>query len=149
MATKKSIWSEKLDEAGLTSKQQQEESSSSSRIDALEQDVTRLLSILTLQSEQLSRQEIIINELRDEKRAKENRTLYVVLLLLLAFIAVLLFVGIPSSDTVIQMNALTTPVKAPFITAAVRVKFTVGDVMESMKEAMARPSSSTALVVRR
>ena len=48
----------------------------------------------------------------------------------------------------IEMKALTTPVKAPFITAAVKVKFTLGDVMESMKEAMLGPSSS-ALVGRR
>ena len=137
---KKSVWSEKLDEAGLTS--------TTSRIDAIEQNVTKLLSVLTLQSEQLSRQENIINELRDEKRAKENRPLYAALFILLVFIAVLLFVGIPRSDTVIEMKALTTPVKAPFITAAVKVKFTVGDVMESMKEAMAGPSSS-ALVGRK
>ena len=52
---KKSVWSEKLDEAGLTS--------TTSRIDAIEQNVTKLLSVLTLQSEQLSRQENIINDL--------------------------------------------------------------------------------------
>ncbi|KAK1745698.1 hypothetical protein QTG54_003622 [Skeletonema marinoi] len=125
----------------------------SSRIAALEKDtdslkenVTKLLSVLSLQADQLSRQEVIINELRDKKRAKENRPLYVALLLLIIFIAVLMSVNLPGYDTVMQLKTLATPLKAPFITTAVKVKFTVGDVVESVKAAMTGPS--TALVVR-
>lgn len=129
--------------------------SSSSRMEALEKDtdslkqnVTKLLSVLILQADQLSRQEVIINELRDEKRAKENRPLYVALLLLMLFVAVLIFGGIqiPSHDTVLQLTTYATPLKAPFITTGVRVKFTLGDVVESVKAAMT--GHSTALVVR-
>jgi len=116
--------------------------------DSLKRDVTKLLSIIALQSEQLSRQELIINELRDEKRAKENRSLYYTMMLMLAFMAIILFVGIPRYDTVLQLTTLATPVKAPFITTSVRVTFTIGDVVESVKAAMAGPSS-TALVVMR
>ncbi|KAL7439673.1 hypothetical protein ACHAXM_007557 [Skeletonema potamos] len=137
----------KQSKAGLS------ESSSSSRIEALEKDtdslkqnVTKLLSVLTLQADQLSRQEVIINELRDEKRAKENRPLYVALLLMMALIAVLIFIDLPTYDTVLQLKTMATPLKAPFITTGVRVKFTLGDVVESVKAAMTGPS--TALVER-
>lgn len=130
------------------------ESSSASRIEALEKDtdslkqnVTKLLSVLYYHSDQLSRQEVIINELRDKKRAKENRPLYVVLLLLIALIAVMMFfVDFPSQDTVLQLKTMATPLRAPFITTGVRVKFTLGDVVESVKAAMTGPS--TALVGR-
>jgi hypothetical protein len=137
----------KQSKAGLS------ESSSSSRIEALEKDtdslkqnVTKLLSVLTLQADQLSRQEVIINELRDEKRAKENRPLYVALLLMMALIAILIFIDLPTYDTVLQLKTMATPLKAPFITTGVRVKFTLGDVVESVKAAMTGPS--TALVER-
>ena len=125
----------------------------SSRIEALEKDtdslkenVTKLLSVLTLQADQLSRQEVIINELRDQKRAKENRPLYAALILLLIFFLVVMFVDLPGYDTVLQLKTLATPVKTPFITTGVKVRFTVGDVVESVKAAMTKPS--TALVVR-
>ncbi len=118
----------------------------SSRIEALEQNVTKLLSVLTLQADQLSRQEVIINELRDQRRAKENRPLYFVLLILIVFVVVLLNVDLPGYDTVVQLKTLATPTKAPFITTGCLVKFTIGDVVESVKGALTRPS--TALVVR-
>ena len=133
---------------------EQTESSPSSRIEALEKDtaslkenVTKLLSVLTLQADQLSRQEIIINELRDEKRAKENRPLFVALFLMIALIVFLSFVGLPNRDTVLQLRTLATPLKAPFITTGVKVQIRVGDVIESLKAAMSSPSS-TAVVVR-
>lgn len=125
----------------------------SSRIEVLEKDteslkenVTKLLSVLTLQADQLSRQEVIINELRDQKRAKENRPLYAALILLLIFLVVLMFVDLPGYDTVLQLKTLATPVKTPFITTGVKVRFTIGDVVDSVKAAMTKPS--TALVVR-
>mmetsp|Transcript_18055 Transcript_18055/g.28322 ORF Transcript_18055/g.28322 Transcript_18055/m.28322 type:complete len:135 (+) Transcript_18055:198-602(+) len=122
------------------------EPTESSRIEALEENVTKLLSVLTLQADQLSRQEVIINELRDKRRAKENRPLFFVLLLLIIFIAVLLVVDLPGYDTVVQLKTLATPTKAPFITTGCLVKFTIGDVVESVKGALTRPS--TAFVVR-
>ena len=125
----------------------------SSRIEALEKDteslkenVTKLLSVLTLQADQLSRQEVIINELRDQKRAKENRPLYAALLLLLLLFVVLMFVDLPGYDTVLQLKTFATPLKAPFITTGVKVRFTLGDVVDSVKAAMTKPS--TALVVK-
>mmetsp|Transcript_4696 Transcript_4696/g.7656 ORF Transcript_4696/g.7656 Transcript_4696/m.7656 type:complete len:142 (+) Transcript_4696:205-630(+) len=125
----------------------------SSRIEVLEKDteslkenVTKLLSVLTLQADQLSRQEVVINELRDQKRAKENRPLYAALILLLIFLVVLMFVDLPGYDTVLQLKTLATPVKTPFITTGVKVRFTIGDVVDSVKAAMTKPS--TALVVR-
>eukprot|EP00986_Skeletonema_menzelii_P002227 scaffold616_cov146-Skeletonema_menzelii.AAC.10 len=125
----------------------------SSRIEVLEKDteslkenVTKLLSVLTLQADQLSRQEVVINELRDQKRAKENRPLYAALILLLMFLVVLMFVDLPGYDTVLQLKTLATPVKTPFITTGVKVRFTIGDVVDSVKAAMTKPS--TALVVR-
>mmetsp|Transcript_21469 Transcript_21469/g.30717 ORF Transcript_21469/g.30717 Transcript_21469/m.30717 type:complete len:133 (-) Transcript_21469:102-500(-) len=130
----------------MTKSVKQQSTTESSRIEALEENVTKLLSVLTLQADQLSRQEVIINELRDRKRAKENRPLYFVLLLLIIFIVVLLNVDLPGYDTVVQLKTRATPMKAPFITAGCLVKFTIGDVVESVKGALSRPS--TALVVR-
>ena len=132
----------------------QTESSPSSRIEALENDtaslkenVTKLLSVLTIQADQLSRQEVIISELRDEKRTKENRPLFVALFLMIILIVILSFVGIPNCDTVLHLRTLATPLKAPFITTGVKVQIRVGDVIESLKAAMNSPSS-TAVVVR-
>ena len=107
---------------------------------ALQNDVKKFLSIVTLQTEQLARQEKIIAGLRDERNAKAaNRLLFFwVLLFVVAFVLTnVARMGLPSEDTVLYLNTKATPVKAPFITAAVKVRFTLGDAIACAKGAFA------------
>ena len=107
---------------------------------ALQNDVKKFLSIVTLQTEQLARQEKIIAGLRDERNAKAaNRLLFFwVLLFVVAFLLTnAARIGFPSEDTVLYLNTKATPVKAPFITAAVKVRFTLGDAVACAKGAFA------------
>ena len=107
----------------------------------LKGDVEKFLSIITTQTEQLSsRQEEILGYLRDERnsRAGNRRTMCWIVLLIVAFVLVsLLWIGptlIPN-DAVLHLNVKATPEKARFITAGVKVRFTMGDIIACAKGA--------------
>jgi hypothetical protein len=116
-----------------------------SRIQLLEEetrllkgDVVKFLSIITTQTEQLSRQEKILAELRNKPKAtKKVTTCWIVLLIATFVIVCLLWIGptlIPN-DTVLYLNVKATPEKARFITAGVKVRFTMGDIITCAKGA--------------
>ena len=107
----------------------------------LKSDVTKFLSIITMQTEQLARQEKIISELRDERNAKANDRLNMCWFILVVVVMLLLgvcYMGVPSmisEDTVLHLTTIVTPVRAPFITTGVKVRFTMGDLMACVKGA--------------
>ena len=120
--------------------------SSDSRIQLLENeteslkgDVKKFLSIIDCQSQQLARQSKILDELRHERTVKANTRTTICFLIL--FVMIILLVGaitfgpglIPGEDTVLRLNVKATPVKAPFITAGVKVRFTMGDLLACVK----------------
>ena len=102
--------------------------SSSSRIQLLEdetkslkQDVTKFLSIITIQTEQLARQERILSDLRDARNKKANDRLtmgWIILVVIAVLLFGALYMGFPSAllrdDTPFYLNVKATPVKAPF-----------------------------------
>mmetsp|Transcript_5834 Transcript_5834/g.13311 ORF Transcript_5834/g.13311 Transcript_5834/m.13311 type:complete len:156 (-) Transcript_5834:330-797(-) len=112
---------------------------------SLKNDVTKFLSIITLQTEQLARQEKMLNEIRDERNAKENERLnfcWIILLVIVFLLMGAIWMGYPADlaamiheDTTLYLNVKATPVKVPFITAGVKVRFTMGDLMACVKGA--------------
>lgn len=118
-----------------------------SRIQLLEEetrllkgDVVKFLSIITTQTEQLLRQENILAELRHKRlsRATKRVTIcWIVLFIAILVIVTILWIGstlIPN-DTVLYLNVKATPDKARFITAGVKVRFTIGDIVACAKGA--------------
>jgi hypothetical protein len=118
-----------------------------SRIQLLEEetrllkgDVVKFLSIITTQTEQLSRQEKILAELRNKRLSKATKrvTMCWIVLLIATFIIICLLWIVPTlipNDTVLYLNVKATPEKARFITAGVKVRFTMGDIITCAKGA--------------
>lgn len=108
---------------------------------ALKNDVKQFLSIIAIQTEQLARQEKTLNEMKDERNTKAtNKAMgWLMVLLLVIFMLVgVIWIGysfpeIFREDTIMYLNTKATPVKAPFITAGVKVSFTMGDLLTSVK----------------
>ena len=125
-----------------------QEGESNDRIQVLEEetkllksDVLKFLSIITIQTEQLARQEKILSDIREERNATARNKLMMCLLILVV-VALLLMsaicMGYPSiirEDTLLYLNVKATPVKVPFITAGVKVRFTMGDLIACVKGA--------------
>jgi len=118
-----------------------------SRIQLLEEetrllkgDVVKFLSIITTQTEQLSRQERILAEIRHTRLSKATKRIticWIVLFIAIFVLMSLLWIGptlIPN-DTVLYLNVKATPEKARFITAGVKVRFTMGDIIACAKGA--------------
>ncbi len=125
-----------------------QEDESNDRIQSLEEEtkilkrhVVNFLSIITIQTEQLARQEKILNDIRDERNAiAVNRVTMVWLLLgvVAIFLMSALWMGYSpniNKNTLLYLNVKATPVKAPFITAGVKVRFTLGDLMACVRGA--------------
>jgi hypothetical protein len=125
-----------------------QEGESNDRIQILEEeskllksDVLKFLSIITIQTEQLARQEKILNEIKDERNAKAGNRLtmcwliMVVVALLLMSAICMGYQSIIREDTLLYLNVKATPVKVPFITAGVKVRFTMGDLIACVKGA--------------
>lgn len=106
---------------------------------SLKNDVTKFLSIITIQTEQLARQEKMLNEIKDERNAKAGNRLTIcwIILLLVVFLVVCAVLMGPTinENTTLHLNVKATPVKAPFITAGVKVRFTMGDLASCVKGA--------------
>ncbi|KAL7530739.1 hypothetical protein ACHAXR_003646 [Thalassiosira sp. AJA248-18] len=108
--------------------------------ETLKDDVKKFLSIITVQTEQLARQEKILNEMRDERNAKANNkvtTCWIILFVVVFLLMSAIWFGptIISEDTTLHLNVKATPVKTPFITAGVKVRFTMGDLAACIKGA--------------
>ena len=108
---------------------------------------------MALQAEHLSRQENMLNEMRDTRATKAERRLSLGWLLLLTILSMLIFgfifmdtPTIMKDDTLFRLNVMVTPVKAPFITTGVKVRFTMMDLMACLRGAMSGESSSTTLL---
>jgi hypothetical protein len=133
---------------GTMNAQIKQEDESNDRIQSLEEetkilkrDFVNFLSIITIQTEQLARQEKILNDIRDERNAiAVNRVTMVWLLLVVVaiFLMSALWMGYSpniNKNTLLYLNVKATPVKAPFITAGVKVRFTLGDLMACVRGA--------------
>jgi hypothetical protein len=133
---------------GTMNAQIKQEDESNDRIQSLEEEtkilkrhVVNFLSIITIQTEQLARQEKILNDIRDERNAiAVNRVTMVWLLLgvVAIFLMSALWMGYSpniNKNTLLYLNVKATPVKAPFITAGVKVRFTLGDLMACVRGA--------------
>lgn len=108
---------------------------------SMKTDITKFLSIITIQTEQLARQEKMLNEMRDERNSKANNRVTICWIILLVVIFLLMsamWMGVPTlitEDTALYLNVKATPMKAPFITAGVKVRFTMGDLASCVKGA--------------
>ena len=125
-----------------------QEDESNDRIQSLEEetkilkrDFVNFLSIITIQTEQLARQEKILNDIRDERNGNAVNWVTMVWLLLVVvaiFLVSALWMGYSpniNKNTLVYLNVKATPVKAPFITAGVKVRFTLGDLMACVRGA--------------
>jgi hypothetical protein len=125
-----------------------QEDESNDRIQSLEEetkmlkkDVVNFLSIITIQSEQLARQEKILNDIRDERNAVAvNRVTMIWFMLVVVALLLMsaMWMGYSpniNKNTLLYLNVKATPVKAPFITAGVKVRFTMGDLMACVRGA--------------
>ena len=125
-----------------------QEDESNDRIQSLEEetkmlkkDVVNFLSIITIQSEQLARQEKILNDIRDERNAVAvNRVTMIWFMLVVVALLLMsaMWMGYSpniNKNTLLYLNVKATPVKAPFITAGVKVRFTLGDLMACVRGA--------------
>ena len=125
-----------------------QEDESNDRIQSLEEEtkilkrhVVNFLSIITIQTEQLARQEKILNDIRDERNGNAVNWVTMVWLLLVVvaiFLVSALWMGYSpniNKNTLLYLNVKATPVKAPFITAGVKVRFTLGDLMACVRGA--------------
>lgn len=112
-------------------------------IKSLKDDVTKFLSVASSQSYQLARQERMLGDMMDERnrKAKSKMTICWIMLIVVAVLLMAVSMGyasiMPGDDTILYLNVKATPVKAPFITAAVKVRFTMGDVISCAKGAFA------------
>jgi len=107
-------------------------------------EIKRLLSIIITQEEQLERHDTLLNALLRTEQSRQARNRVYRRRILLAISILLLFIiiymGYLSStylhkDTVLYLNVKATPTKAPFITAGVKVRFTMGDLVSCIKGA--------------
>ena len=112
--------------------------------DVKNNEIKKLLSIIIAQEEQLERHDKLLNALlRTEQTRKTRNRVYrrrILLLLSLLLLFVVIYMGYISStylhkDTVLFLNVKATPTKAPFITAGVKVRFTMGDLVSCIKGA--------------
>lgn len=108
----------------------------------LKNDVQNFLSIITVQTEQLARQEKLLNAIRDERNTKANKRLsmcWIILFVVVFLLISAIWMGYPTmltmiqEDTTLHLNVKATPVKLPFITAGVKVRFTMGDLISCVK----------------
>eukprot|EP00579_Thalassiosira_antarctica_P013097 CAMPEP_0201929522 /NCGR_PEP_ID=MMETSP0903-20130614/23180_1 /ASSEMBLY_ACC=CAM_ASM_000552 /TAXON_ID=420261 /ORGANISM="Thalassiosira antarctica, Strain CCMP982" /LENGTH=132 /DNA_ID=CAMNT_0048468325 /DNA_START=319 /DNA_END=717 /DNA_ORIENTATION=+ len=107
----------------------------------LKNDVQNFLSIITIQTEQLARQEKLLNAIRDERNTKANKRLsmcWIILFVVVFLLISAIWMGYPTfiqmnEDTTLHLNVKATPVKLPFITAGVKVRFTMGDLISCVK----------------
>jgi hypothetical protein len=133
---------------GTMNAQIKQEDESNDRIQSLEEetkilkrDFVNFLSIITIQTEQLARQEKILNDIRDERNGNAVNWVTMVWLLLVVvaiFLVSALWMGYSpniNKNTLLYLNVKATPVKAPFITAGVKVRFTLGDLMACVRGA--------------
>ena len=94
----------------------------------------------------------MLNQIMDERNAKANGklTIFSMILLVVIFLLVLVvWMDIPSllsEDTTLYLNVKATPVKTPFITAGVRVRFTMGDLAQCVKGAFSGDTLDMSLV---
>ncbi|KAL3826988.1 hypothetical protein ACHAXA_000052 [Cyclostephanos tholiformis] len=108
---------------------------------SLKRDVVNFLSIITIQAEQLARQEKILNDIRDERNAiagNRFRMLWLVLVVVVLLLMSAIYMGYSPNihkDALLYLNVKATPVKVPFITAGVKVRFTMGDLMACVRGA--------------
>ena len=107
----------------------------------LKNDVQKFLSIIASQTQQLARQEKILNEIRDERNAKAEKKLtimWIILFVIVMLVIIMFYFGIPNvnSDTMLHLTTIVTPVKLPFITTGVKVRFTMGDLGACVKGAL-------------
>lgn len=104
---------------------------------ALKDDVTKCLSTISSQTKQLARQEKILNAMIDErKKAAANKALILsVFTMIVAFLVVYLYINMPAigEDTKLFLRVKATPMHAPWITAGVKVSFTMGDLLSCVK----------------
>eukprot|EP00578_Thalassiosira_sp_NH16_P027057 CAMPEP_0181103400 /NCGR_PEP_ID=MMETSP1071-20121207/14844_1 /TAXON_ID=35127 /ORGANISM="Thalassiosira sp., Strain NH16" /LENGTH=150 /DNA_ID=CAMNT_0023186469 /DNA_START=231 /DNA_END=683 /DNA_ORIENTATION=- len=108
---------------------------------SMKTDIKKFLSIITIQTEQLARQEKMLNEVRDDLNSKANHRATICWIMLLIVIFLLMgamLMGVPTlitEDTALYLNVKATPANAPFITAGVKVRFTMGDLASCVKGA--------------
>ena len=107
-------------------------------------EVNTLLSIIISQEEKIERHDKLLNALlrTEQTRNARHRVYWKRILLAITFLLLfaVLYMGYLSStylhkDTVLYLNVKATPTKAPFITAGVKVRFTMGDLVSCMKGA--------------
>ena len=117
-------------------------------------EIKKLLSIIITQKEQLERHDKLLNALilTEQTRNARNRVYWRRILLTITFLLLLvvLHMGYLSStylhkDTVLYLNVKATPTKAPFITAGVKVRFTMGDLVSCMKGAFSGDTIALSL----
>lgn len=105
---------------------------------ALKDEVRQFLSIVATQSEQLARQQKVLDKMERERNVRLTMCSIiqlVVVLLLVSALATFLWMEFPGDDTILKLNVKATPTKAPWITAPVKVRFTLGEVISCAKEA--------------
>ncbi len=118
-------------------------------------EINKLLSVIIAQEEKLERHDKLLNALlRTEQTRNARNRVYWKRIVLLAVSFLLLFVvlymGYLSStylhkDSVLYLNVKATPTKAPFITAGVKVRFTMGDLVSCMKGAFSGDTIALSL----
>lgn len=112
-------------------------------VQALQGDVKKFLSIITIQTEQLARQEKLLAKFEDERSARSGgratARLDVVLLVVVFLLLWAVWAGVPAlfnENTVLNLNVKATPLlKMPVPTIPVRTSFTVGDFIATVKGA--------------
>lgn len=106
----------------------------------LKDEVSRCLSTMSSQTKQLARQDKILNAMVDErKKAVDNAALIrSVFMMVVAFCVVYFYcnpMNMPAigEDTKLFLRVKATPTHAPWITAGVKVSFTMGDLLSCVK----------------
>jgi len=109
----------------------------------LQNELTNCMSVITSQTAQLARQDKMMHEIRDELKMKANsraKICWIIMLVVAFFLISIVWVGYPTmamigEDTTLNLNVKATPMNAPFITAGVKVKFSMGDLLSCVKGA--------------
>jgi TolA-binding protein len=105
----------------------------------LKDEVKNFLSLVTIQTQQLARQEKMLNEMQvvHTRRANSGITMCFLILLMIVFLLIgAVYMGLPDflrEDQPLYLNVKATPVNLPFITAGMKVRFTMGDLNTCVK----------------
>jgi len=106
----------------------------------LKDEVTKCLSAIASQTKQLARQEKILNAMVDErKKTADNKALFrSVFVMVVAFLLVYFYCNSNSmpaigEDTKMFLRVKASPTHTPWITAGVKVSFTMGDLLSCVK----------------